>query len=218
MVGIRESRNITTEYVLTGADLLSRKKFDDAFCQSNYPVDIHGYMLEIRLPFQTGRRRPPLLRNSLRLAGRQGLRESARRGPLPRRRIPGAVLAAHPALLPLCGRSGRHCPPPLRSMQKSPRAKLTAARSAKLWKTAGAVYAGRVSNTALNHNPICYKAPLPPGSGAFMLRHRHFPFPYPVTQHLSVCFSSIPEKARPHTKTPYPCVSVPSRRRPENRL
>ena len=46
MVGIRESRNITTEYVLTGADLLSRKKFDDAFCQSNYPVDIHGYTLE----------------------------------------------------------------------------------------------------------------------------------------------------------------------------
>ena len=46
MVGIRESRNITTEYVLTGADLMSRKKFDDAFCQSNYPVDIHGYTLE----------------------------------------------------------------------------------------------------------------------------------------------------------------------------
>ncbi|MEG1743038.1 MAG: FAD-dependent oxidoreductase, partial [Clostridia bacterium] len=45
MVGIRESRNITTEYVLSAEDLLSRKKFDDAFCQSNYPVDIHGKTL-----------------------------------------------------------------------------------------------------------------------------------------------------------------------------
>ena len=45
MVGIRESRNITTEYVLSAEDLLCRKKFDDMFCQSNYPVDIHGKTL-----------------------------------------------------------------------------------------------------------------------------------------------------------------------------
>ncbi len=45
MVGIRESRNITTEYVLTAQDLLCRIKFDDMFCQSNYPVDIHGKQL-----------------------------------------------------------------------------------------------------------------------------------------------------------------------------
>ena len=45
MVGIRESRNITTEYVLSAEDLLSRKKFPDMFCQSNYPVDIHGKQL-----------------------------------------------------------------------------------------------------------------------------------------------------------------------------
>ena len=45
MVGIRESRNITTEYVLSAEDLLCRKKFDDMFCQSNYPVDIHGKQL-----------------------------------------------------------------------------------------------------------------------------------------------------------------------------
>ncbi len=42
MVGIRESRNINTEYVLTANELLSRKKFDDMFSQSNYPVDVHG--------------------------------------------------------------------------------------------------------------------------------------------------------------------------------
>lgn len=45
IVGIRESRNAETEYVLTAGDLLSRKKFDDMFCQSNYPVDIHGKQL-----------------------------------------------------------------------------------------------------------------------------------------------------------------------------
>ncbi len=45
MVGIRESRNIETDYVLTAVDLLSRKKFDDMFCQSNYPVDVHGHVL-----------------------------------------------------------------------------------------------------------------------------------------------------------------------------
>ena len=44
-VGVRESRNITTEYVLTASDLLSRAKFADMFCQSNYPVDIHGKSL-----------------------------------------------------------------------------------------------------------------------------------------------------------------------------
>ncbi len=46
MVGVRESRSIRTEYVLTLSDLLSRRKFEDAFCQSAYPVDIHGYSIE----------------------------------------------------------------------------------------------------------------------------------------------------------------------------
>lgn len=45
MVGVRESRNIVTEYVLTAEDLLAKHKFEDAFCQSNYPIDIHGKSL-----------------------------------------------------------------------------------------------------------------------------------------------------------------------------
>lgn len=45
MVGVRESRNITTEYVLTAEDLVCKHKFEDAICQSNYPVDIHGKAL-----------------------------------------------------------------------------------------------------------------------------------------------------------------------------
>ena len=45
MVGVRESRNIITEYVLTAEDLLLRRKFDDMFSQSNYPIDIHGVKL-----------------------------------------------------------------------------------------------------------------------------------------------------------------------------
>ncbi|MFA6729595.1 MAG: FAD-dependent oxidoreductase [Eubacteriales bacterium] len=48
MVGVRETRHIKTEYVLTGEDLISRKKFPDAFCQSNYPVDIHGKVLNCK--------------------------------------------------------------------------------------------------------------------------------------------------------------------------
>jgi len=46
LLGIRESRRIVGEYVLTGADVLSYKKFPDAICRSNYPVDIHGALDE----------------------------------------------------------------------------------------------------------------------------------------------------------------------------
>ncbi len=42
MVGIRESREIITEYVMTALDLYAQRKFDDMFCQSNYPIDVHG--------------------------------------------------------------------------------------------------------------------------------------------------------------------------------
>lgn len=58
MVGIRESRNVEAEYVLTAVDLLSRKKFEDMFCQSNYPVDIHGRKLrceDIATPVDDGK-------------------------------------------------------------------------------------------------------------------------------------------------------------------
>jgi hypothetical protein len=46
MVGIRETRNIDTEYILTAEDLICQHKFEDAICQSNYPVDIHGRALD----------------------------------------------------------------------------------------------------------------------------------------------------------------------------
>lgn len=45
IVGIRESRRIKTKYVVSGEELLMHKKFDDAYCMSNYPVDIHGKKL-----------------------------------------------------------------------------------------------------------------------------------------------------------------------------
>lgn len=47
MVGVRESRNITCDHVLTAEELVGRAKFDDAIAQSNYPVDIHGRKLHI---------------------------------------------------------------------------------------------------------------------------------------------------------------------------
>lgn len=41
MLGIRESRRVRAEYMLTGRDVLSYAKFDDYIATSNYPVDIH---------------------------------------------------------------------------------------------------------------------------------------------------------------------------------
>ena len=41
MVGVRESRRIRGEYYLTVEDVLEGRKFDDAVCRNNYPIDIH---------------------------------------------------------------------------------------------------------------------------------------------------------------------------------
>jgi hypothetical protein len=41
MVGVRETRRIRGEYILTLEDILECKKFDDAICRNHYPVDIH---------------------------------------------------------------------------------------------------------------------------------------------------------------------------------
>lgn len=40
-IGIRESRRIVGEYVLTAEDLLSARKFEDCIARGSYPVDIH---------------------------------------------------------------------------------------------------------------------------------------------------------------------------------
>lgn len=45
MVGVRESREIVTDYVMKAEDLLNKRKFSDGICQSNYPIDIHGKVL-----------------------------------------------------------------------------------------------------------------------------------------------------------------------------
>jgi len=46
MLGVRESRRIVGEYVLTGKDILTMKKFPDAIARSNYPIDVHGAQVE----------------------------------------------------------------------------------------------------------------------------------------------------------------------------
>jgi len=46
MVGIRESRRIEADYILTAEDILNKRKFADGIVQSNYPVDIHGRKLK----------------------------------------------------------------------------------------------------------------------------------------------------------------------------
>jgi hypothetical protein len=41
MVGVRESRRIVGDYVLTAADCAAAEKFPDAVARCNYPLDIH---------------------------------------------------------------------------------------------------------------------------------------------------------------------------------
>lgn len=40
-IGVRESRRVVGEYMLTAEDLLSARKFDDCIARGSYPVDIH---------------------------------------------------------------------------------------------------------------------------------------------------------------------------------
>ena len=41
-IGVRESRMLDGEYVLTGKDLVDCLKFDDAIAAGNYDIDIHN--------------------------------------------------------------------------------------------------------------------------------------------------------------------------------
>ena len=41
-IGVRESRRIVGEYVVTGEDILAARKFEDAVARGNYPIDIHN--------------------------------------------------------------------------------------------------------------------------------------------------------------------------------
>ena len=41
-IGVRESRRILGDYLLTAEDVLSGRKFPDGICRGNYPLDIHN--------------------------------------------------------------------------------------------------------------------------------------------------------------------------------
>jgi FAD dependent oxidoreductase len=41
-IGVRETRRILGDYVLTGQDILSARKFDDVIARGTYPIDIHN--------------------------------------------------------------------------------------------------------------------------------------------------------------------------------
>ena len=78
-IGIRESRRIVGEYVLTQDDVLGCRKFADGICRSAYPIDIHnplgpGTVLK-RLPVNEWYEIPyrclvPLKLSNLLIAGR----------------------------------------------------------------------------------------------------------------------------------------------------
>jgi len=41
-IGVRETRRIVGEYVVSGEDILQARKFEDAIARGNYPIDIHN--------------------------------------------------------------------------------------------------------------------------------------------------------------------------------
>jgi hypothetical protein len=41
-IGVRETRRVLGDYVLTGQDILTARKFDDVIARGTYPVDIHN--------------------------------------------------------------------------------------------------------------------------------------------------------------------------------
>lgn len=43
MVGVRESREIAADHIMTLAEAAQYTKYDDAVAQTNYPIDIHGF-------------------------------------------------------------------------------------------------------------------------------------------------------------------------------
>ena len=46
MLGIRDSRRLKGEYILTEEDILSCKKFENSAAKSNYPIDVHSLKKE----------------------------------------------------------------------------------------------------------------------------------------------------------------------------
>jgi hypothetical protein len=54
-IGIRETRRIVGEYVLTGDDCLQARKFDDGIAKGCHHVDIHGEgTRQVRIPVRDG--------------------------------------------------------------------------------------------------------------------------------------------------------------------
>ncbi len=41
-IGVRETRRVIGQYVLTGVDVLDARRFDDVIARSGYPIDIHN--------------------------------------------------------------------------------------------------------------------------------------------------------------------------------
>jgi hypothetical protein len=41
-IGVRETRRIVGDYVMTGDDIVEARKFEDAVARGNYPIDIHN--------------------------------------------------------------------------------------------------------------------------------------------------------------------------------
>ncbi|HEY9249550.1 MAG TPA: FAD-dependent oxidoreductase, partial [Rariglobus sp.] len=54
MMGVRETRRVTGDYVLTFDDYTSRKSFDDEICRNSYFIDVHRKLDEAAKTFEAG--------------------------------------------------------------------------------------------------------------------------------------------------------------------
>lgn len=59
MLGVRETRRIIGDYVLTLDDYQARRSFDDEIGRNSYPVDVHGARKHIK-DFQSGKYHSPM--------------------------------------------------------------------------------------------------------------------------------------------------------------
>ena len=116
VIGIRETRRIVGDYVLTLADYATRRTFDDEICRNSYFIDIHLTSEEIKERDVGGRafralQEGRVARHPLPLAHAQGHPQRPRRRTFHLLRAHRAGQRPRHARLPRDGRSRRAWPP-----------------------------------------------------------------------------------------------------------
>ena len=109
IVGVRETRRIVGDYVLTGSDVLDARTFEDTIGFCGATVDVHNVRRGQGADAHVGHPRGQIVPGALPHAPAAGNRQSTRSGPL-RFRRPGSLRLDPPAgRMPRHRSGGRHC-------------------------------------------------------------------------------------------------------------